>query len=58
MSHHVLSPGMFVRHPDFPQWGLGQVQSRIDERVTVNFTEAGKKVVNAAQVSLILVYPD
>ncbi len=49
---------MFVRHPDFPQWGLGQVQSRIDERVTVNFTDAGKKVVNAAQVSLILVNPD
>lgn len=58
MSHLVLSPGMFVRHPDFPQWGLGQVQSRIDERVTVNFTDAGKKVVNAAQVSLILVNPD
>ena len=36
-----LTPGAFVRHPDLPDWGLGQVQSVIGERVTVNFENAG-----------------
>jgi hypothetical protein len=54
MSHLILSPGMFVRHPDHPEWGLGQVQSRAGILVTVNFTDAGKKVINAAQVILVL----
>ncbi|MCH8467305.1 MAG: DUF3553 domain-containing protein [Roseinatronobacter sp.] len=54
MSHLILSPGMFVRHPDHPEWGLGQVQSRAGFLVTVNFTDAGKKVINAAQVILVL----
>ncbi|MGY6696910.1 MAG: DUF3553 domain-containing protein [Roseinatronobacter sp.] len=49
---------MFVRHPDFPQWGVGQIQSRIGATVTVNFVDAGKKVINAERVSLILLPPD
>jgi len=57
MSHLVLAPGMFVRHPQNPDWGIGQVQSRVDDRVTVNFADAGKRVINAAQTPLVLV-PD
>jgi hypothetical protein len=45
---------MFVRHPDYPEWGLGQVQSRAGILVTINFTDAGKKVINAEQVILVL----
>ena len=37
MPMSVLAPGMIVRHPGEPDWGLGQVQSVIGNRVTVNF---------------------
>ncbi|MGY6550134.1 MAG: DUF3553 domain-containing protein [Roseinatronobacter sp.] len=57
MSHLVLAPGIFVRHPDHPDWGIGQVQSRVGFTVTVSFADAGKKVINASEIALILV-PD
>ncbi|MBM3532268.1 MAG: DUF3553 domain-containing protein [Alphaproteobacteria bacterium] len=47
-----LTPGALVRHPDRPDWGLGQVQSAIGSRVTVNFEHAGKLLINADVVSL------
>jgi len=51
----ILSPGMLVRHPDRPDWGTGQVQSNIGGRVTVNFSEAGKVVIDGDIVALIIV---
>ena len=48
-----LSPGLFVRHPDMPGWGVGQVQSVIGDRVTVNFENAGKQLINGSAVPLI-----
>lgn len=48
-----LEPGMFVRHPAKPEWGLGQVQSSIDGKITVNFEHAGKIVINGAVIDLI-----
>ncbi len=54
---YLLVPGAFVRHPDQPDWGLGQVQSAINDRVTVNFEHRGKQLINAAVISLIIV-PD
>jgi len=45
-------PGQFVRHPGAPDWGLGQVQSVAGHRVTVNFADAGKVLVNTAIVAL------
>lgn len=48
----LLEPGMFVRHPDQPDWGVGQVQSVIDERITVNFEHAGKVVLDGRRVTL------
>ncbi len=48
----ALAPGAFVRHPNRPDWGLGQVQSAVGGRVTVNFEHAGKVLVNEAVVSL------
>lgn len=47
-----LVPGALVRHPDRPDWGLGQVQSAIGSRVTVNFEHAGKLLINADLISL------
>ena len=43
-----LAPGDLVRLPARPDWGVGQIQSIIGERITVNFEEAGKVVLNAA----------
>lgn len=43
---------MFVRHPGKPDWGLGQVQSRIGNRITINFEHAGKVVIDGAHVTL------
>jgi hypothetical protein len=48
----LLEPGMFVRHPDEPDWGLGQVQSNIGGRITVNFREQGKVVLDGTRVAL------
>ncbi len=48
----LLAPGTFVRHPDKPEWGLGQVQSVIGERITVNFENAGKLLIDGRAVSL------
>ena len=47
-----FSPGSLVRHPDRPDWGLGQVQSAIGDRITVNFEHAGKQLINGAVVHL------
>ena len=49
-----IEPGAWVRHPGQPDWGAGQVQSAIGDRITVNFEHAGKVMVNAAHVTLDL----
>ncbi|HEY2134201.1 MAG TPA: DUF3553 domain-containing protein [Acetobacteraceae bacterium] len=53
--HHnatALEPGCRVRHPTRPDWGAGQVQSVTGDRVTVNFENAGKVLVNARLIAL------
>ncbi|WP_071673284.1 DUF3553 domain-containing protein [Nioella nitratireducens] len=50
----MLEPGMLVRHPEQPDWGLGQVQSNIGGRITVNFENAGKVVINGDRVGLLI----
>ncbi|SEO07200.1 Protein of unknown function [Pseudorhodobacter antarcticus] len=52
----ALEPGMMVRHPQAPDWGLGQVQSRIGDRVTVNFEHQGKVVIDGQRVELEVVW--
>ena len=47
-----------VLHPDRPDWGTGQVQSVIGDRITVNFENAGKLLINAALVALEVVPED
>ena len=53
-----LEPGVLVRHPTLPDWGLGQVQSVDGWRVTVNFEEAGKRTIDARNVKLDYVGDD
>ena len=47
-----LEPGMYVRHPTERDWGIGQVQSIVKEKVTVNFENIGKIVINANNIEL------
>ncbi len=54
---HALEPGQWVRHPREPDWGVGQVQSVVGPRVTVNFEGRGKVLVNTAVVALAVVDP-
>ncbi|MEH6402532.1 MAG: DUF3553 domain-containing protein [Sneathiella sp.] len=48
-----FSPGQYVRHPQEPEWGIGQVQSSVADRVTVNFEHAGKLLIITSLVELI-----
>tara|TARA_Y100000590_G_scaffold377901_1_gene444493 strand:- start:700 stop:876 length:177 start_codon:yes stop_codon:yes gene_type:complete len=45
-------PGDKVINPSNKHWGVGQVQSIINEKVTVNFENVGKKVINAKNIEL------
>ena len=56
--NEILEPGMIVRHPGAPDWGVGQVQSRIGDRITVNFANAGKQVIDGRHIRLELVISD
>ncbi|HEX5379864.1 MAG TPA: DUF3553 domain-containing protein [Phenylobacterium sp.] len=57
-SDPFLEPGVLVRHPREPNWGLGQVQTVAGAKVTVNFEEAGKQVIDTRVVSLVFVGDD
>ncbi|MFD2262645.1 DUF3553 domain-containing protein [Lacibacterium aquatile] len=50
----LLTPGVYVRHPGQPDWGIGQVQSVVGSRATVNFEERGKILINTDVIDLEL----
>lgn len=56
----LLTPGMFVRNPtaqaNGDDWGLGQVQSNINNKLTVNFEHKGKVVLASDHISLVPVF--
>ena len=47
-----LEPGNFVVNLSQKSWGIGQVQSIIKNKATVNFENAGKQVINLDNISL------
>ena len=47
-----FEPGDKVINPLNKDWGIGQVQSVIKDKITVNFQNAGKKVINSENVEL------
>ena len=47
-----FEPGEKVINPLNKDWGIGQVQSIINGKVTVNFENVGKKVINAENIEL------
>jgi hypothetical protein len=54
----TLAPGDWVKLPSQPDWGIGQVQSVVGAKVTVNFEHAGKRVVRSDVVTLEQVEPE
>ncbi len=44
--------GDYVINPAENDWGIGQVQSIIKNKITVNFQNAGKKTINANEIQL------
>ncbi|MBW6419544.1 DUF3553 domain-containing protein [Celeribacter sp. PS-C1] len=52
----MLEPGQMVRHPSEPDWGLGQVQSNINGKLTVMFQHAGKVVIDSRRLALLPVF--
>ena len=47
-----FEPGDKVINPLNEDWGIGQVQSIINNKITVNFQNVGKKVINASNIEL------
>ena len=45
-------PGDFVINPENRNWGIGQIQSIIKGKVTANFENVGKKVINSEEIVL------
>ncbi|MEO0341984.1 MAG: DUF3553 domain-containing protein [Pseudomonadota bacterium] len=53
--NEFLTPGQLVTHPTKPEWGLGQVQSNVENKVTVNFENKGKIVFLGDEIILVMV---
>ena len=45
-------PGDYIINPNCGSWGIGQIQSIINNKVTVNFENVGKKVINSKKIIL------
>ena len=52
MSHLEFEPGDYVINPKQKDWGIGQVQSIIKNKITVNFQNQGKQVINGEIINL------
>tara|TARA_B100001996_G_scaffold300533_1_gene241007 strand:+ start:325 stop:540 length:216 start_codon:yes stop_codon:yes gene_type:complete len=52
IMQYDLEPGNFVLNPSEKSWGIGQIQSIIKNKATVNFENSGKKVINLNNVNL------
>ena len=51
--HFDFEPGDYVINPNNKEWGIGQIQSIIKNKVTVNFENTGKKVINSKEIILV-----
>ena len=51
-SKYIFFPGSFVINEKKRNWGIGQIQSCIENKVTINFENVGKKVININEIYL------
>ena len=47
-----FEPGDKVINPNRKDWGIGQVQSIINDKITINFENVGKKVIYSKNMDL------
>ena len=47
-----FEPGDYVINPNYKSWGIGQIQSVYKNKVTANFENVGKKVININKIIL------
>ena len=52
MIHFEFEPGDYVINPKQKDWGIGQVQSIIKNKITVNLQNQGKQVINGEIINL------
>ena len=51
-----LTPGTYVVNVNKEnEWGIGQVQSSINGKITINFENVGKKTINPKEVELKII---
>ena len=49
----LFTPGIYVINPEKKnEWGVGQIQSSINDFITVNFENVGKKTINLSKINL------
>jgi len=52
----LLTPGIYVVNPEKKdEWGIGQIQSSINNFITVNFENVGKKTINLSEINLEII---
>ena len=51
-----FTPGTLVKCPSQPSCGIGQIQSCIGNKATINFENSGKKVIDLEVVNLEVVH--
>ena len=52
----LFTPGIYVINPEKKdEWGIGQIQSSINNFITVNFENVGKKTINLSEVNLEII---
>ena len=51
-SNHDLFPGVYVISEKNKNWGVGQIQSSINDKITINFEHVGKKVIYYKKIKL------
>ena len=51
-SDHELLPGVYVIAEKNRDWGIGQIQSSINDKITINFEHVGKKVIYYKKIKL------
>ena len=52
----IFTPGIYVINTEKKdEWGIGQVQSSINDFITVNFENVGKKTINLSEINLEII---
>ena len=54
-SYSEFIPGSYVSNKNNLEWGVGQIQSYINNIITINFENVGKKVMNTNIMNLEII---